>query len=193
MAGRNRTSYESRRHSTVNSTRAHAYLYSFQSVFPTSWVEVLQSSRDWWPHPTVLWRWWWVVELFHNILFHISKNLNVMKLIENRNKFIENARDEVAKNLPCWSEDLQRRAEGRSPHGKSRKGMSGTGFWNYSKNLQLKRKCSVKVILLHVSCSRRQRGFVPKLVAREPKARRSGKAENKETKQKWLLIRMIVN
>ena len=35
-----------------------------------------------------------------------------MKLIENRNKFIENARDEVAKNLPCWSEDLQRGAEG---------------------------------------------------------------------------------
>jgi len=35
-----------------------------------------------------------------------------MKLIENRNKFMENARDEVAKNLLCWSKDLERRAEG---------------------------------------------------------------------------------
>ena len=52
------------------------------------------------------------IELFHKILFHIYRSLNVMKLVENRNKFMENAMDEVARNLPCWSKDLQCRAEG---------------------------------------------------------------------------------
>ena len=52
------------------------------------------------------------VELFHKILFQMSKILNVMKMVENRNKFMEQARDEVARNLPSWwSEDLERRAE----------------------------------------------------------------------------------
>ena len=52
------------------------------------------------------------VELFHKILFQMSKILNVIKMVENRNKFMEQARDEVARNLPSWwSEDLERRAE----------------------------------------------------------------------------------
>ena len=51
-------------------------------------------------------------ELFHKILFQISKMLNVIKMVENRNKFMEQARDEVARNLPAWSKDLERRAEG---------------------------------------------------------------------------------
>ena len=52
------------------------------------------------------------IELFHKIMFLIYRSLNVMKLVENRNKFMENAMDEVARNLPCWSKDLQCPAEG---------------------------------------------------------------------------------
>ena len=33
-------------------------------------------------------------------------------MVENRNKFMEQPRDEVARNLPSWSKDLERRAEG---------------------------------------------------------------------------------
>jgi len=51
-------------------------------------------------------------DLFHKILFQMSKILNVMKMVENRNKFMEQARDEVARNLPSWSKELERRAEG---------------------------------------------------------------------------------
>ena len=35
-----------------------------------------------------------------------------MKMIENRNNFMEKARDEVTRNLPNWSKELQCRAEG---------------------------------------------------------------------------------
>ena len=42
----------------------------------------------------------------------MSKILNVIKMVENRNEFMEQARDEVARNLPSWSKDLERRAEG---------------------------------------------------------------------------------
>ena len=82
---------------------------------------------------------------------------------------------------------------GRGPHGKSLKGMYVRNcFLNYLQNLQLERKCSVKVILLNVSCSRRQSGFVPELGARESEAKRSGKEENKETQKNRHTIRLIV-
>ena len=52
------------------------------------------------------------VDLFHQILFQISRNLNVVKMIENQNNFLENARANVERNLPAWSKEFQRRAEG---------------------------------------------------------------------------------
>ena len=52
------------------------------------------------------------VDLFHQILFQISRSLNVVKKIENRSNFMTNARDEVMRNLSAWSKEIQLRATG---------------------------------------------------------------------------------
>jgi hypothetical protein len=50
--------------------------------------------------------------LFHGILYQIAKSLNVKKMVEDKDKFMTIARDEVLKNLPVWSKKLQKLAEG---------------------------------------------------------------------------------
>jgi hypothetical protein len=116
-------------------------------------------------------------ELFHKILFQMSKMLNVIKMVENRNKFMEQARDEVARNLPSWSKDLERRAEGVymvNPEKACEELLSEiVTIFNSKGNAVLKRYYSM-------SCSRRQGAIVTEHIARESEATRRRSWQSKE-------------